>query len=183
MPGMADLYRGWAEAEGAVFHYVSGTPWQLYEPLSDFLFSEEVGFPRGSMHLREVRKNLLSFRTWTDLVELVSSGANTPERKYALIVEKLERFPQRHFRLVGDTGEGDPEIYRRLAREFPEQVIEIVMRDITGDRIHRPERVAGMTVIPAASSVPSDSPSLADPPVCGDSLLPFDPQLQGRLGR
>lgn len=150
-PGMPELYREWAEEEGAIFHYVSGTPWQFYEPLRDFLFAEEVGYPRGSLHLRTVRTNLLSVRTWRDLFELTFSGANTPERKYAVIAEKLERFPQRRFRLVGDTGEGDPEIYRRLAEEFPEQVLEIVIRDVTGDRIHRPERLRGMTVIPADS--------------------------------
>jgi hypothetical protein len=41
-PQMAEMYQGWT---GASFHYVSGGPWQLYRPLSEFLFSEKGGVP------------------------------------------------------------------------------------------------------------------------------------------
>lgn len=37
VPGMADLFRRWAAGDHIVFHYVSGSPWQLYPALSDFL--------------------------------------------------------------------------------------------------------------------------------------------------
>ncbi len=33
--GMAELYHQWAQ-QGCVFHYVSGSPWQLYLPLAEF---------------------------------------------------------------------------------------------------------------------------------------------------
>src|SRR5262249_46616747 len=33
VPGMADLYRQW-QGRGATFHYVTRSPWQLYEPLA-----------------------------------------------------------------------------------------------------------------------------------------------------
>ena len=36
VPGMANLYRE-LERSGAVFHYVSASPWQLYPPLSKFM--------------------------------------------------------------------------------------------------------------------------------------------------
>lgn len=42
-PGIAKMYQKWNDAS---FHYVSGSPWQLYEPLSRFLFSEKGGFPK-----------------------------------------------------------------------------------------------------------------------------------------
>ena len=45
VPGMATLYRQWAD-RGAVFHYVSASPWQLYAPLADFLAAEQ--FPAGT---------------------------------------------------------------------------------------------------------------------------------------
>ena len=51
--GMADLYRGWAVQSNAVFHYVSGSPWQLYPSLSDF--ARHTGFPPGTFHLRQFR--------------------------------------------------------------------------------------------------------------------------------
>jgi phosphatidate phosphatase APP1 len=33
---------------------------------------------------------------------------------------------------VGDAGERDPEIFARLARRNPEQIVRIVIRDMTG---------------------------------------------------
>ena len=50
--GMPELYRDCAIA-GAVFHFVSGSPWQLYEPLSEFCRAE--GYPVGSFHLKRFR--------------------------------------------------------------------------------------------------------------------------------
>ena len=59
-PQMAKMYQGFS---GASFHYVSGGPWQLYRPLSEFLFSEQEGFPEGTFHMKQVSKNLLSAST------------------------------------------------------------------------------------------------------------------------
>ncbi len=50
--GMAPVYRRWAE-QGAVFHYVSSSPWQLFQPLSEMTTAS--GFPSGSLHLRAFR--------------------------------------------------------------------------------------------------------------------------------
>jgi len=52
IPGMAALFRQWSAA-GAAFHYVSSSPWQLYEHLAEHLAVE--GFPAGSFHLRAFR--------------------------------------------------------------------------------------------------------------------------------
>jgi hypothetical protein len=53
VPGMAEAYRKWA-ADGAAFHYVSASPWQLYDPLARFLAVE--GFPEGSFAMMNVGK-------------------------------------------------------------------------------------------------------------------------------
>ncbi len=45
-------YAGWAD-RGAAFHYVSGSPWQLYRFITGFL--DENGFPPGSAHLKNFR--------------------------------------------------------------------------------------------------------------------------------
>ena len=50
--GMAELYSRWQD-ESAVFHYVSSSPAQLYQSLSEML--EYEGFPRGSIHLKVIR--------------------------------------------------------------------------------------------------------------------------------
>ncbi len=120
VPGMAGLYRRWAD-DGAVFHYVSASPWQLYVPLAEFL--QAAGFPHGSFHLKDFHGVGKGF------VELFA----TPERTKRQAIEPiLAAFPDRKFVLVGDSGERDPEIYAALAREHPEQVARIVIRDLGG---------------------------------------------------
>jgi hypothetical protein len=116
--GMPELYRRW-EKVGARFHYVSASPWQLYEPMAEFLAAEK--FPRGSLHMKMFR---LHDRSALNLL-----GA---QHKYKpeVIDKILTDFPQRRFVLVGDSGEQDPEIYGELARRHPEQVVRILIRHV-----------------------------------------------------
>ncbi len=117
VPGMADLYRGWAE-QGAVFHYVSNSPWQLYEPLAELL--DRGGFPAGSVHLR-----LLRFKDST-LIDFLREGSRAKE---GTLLSLLERWPERRFVLVGDSGEQDPEVYGDIARARSGQVLRILIRN------------------------------------------------------
>ena len=145
-PQMAEMYQGWT---GASFHYVSGGPWQLYRPLSEFLFSEKGGFPEGTFHMKQVSKNLLGAHTWEDLKELVTNENVTFEQKVSQISEIMQRFPERKFILVGDSGEKDPEVYREIKKKFPNQVQEIKIRDVVNDREKNKSRLEGMTIIEA----------------------------------
>jgi hypothetical protein len=121
VPGMAALYRGWA-SNGAAFHYVSASPWQLF-PLLD-AFAETNGFPAGAWCLKHWR---LKDRTFKSLFE-------DPEKyKVATVGALMRQYPERRFVLVGDSGERDPEAYAALARAFPEQVKAIFIRDVTGE--------------------------------------------------
>ena len=120
-PGMADLYQRWA-GEGAQFHYVTASPWQLYVPLSEFV--RRNGFPTGTFHMKTFRAKDSSF------LSLMKS----PERYKPPVIEELFRqFPNRRFVLVGDSGEKDPEIYGALARKHPRQVARILIRDVTDE--------------------------------------------------
>jgi phosphatidate phosphatase APP1 len=117
---MAEVYRQW-DAKGAQFHYVSASPWQLHLPLAEF--TRTNGFVPGSWHMKQWR---LKDRTFHSLFE-------DPEiYKVETIAPLLRQFPQRRFVFVGDSGERDPEAYAKLAREFPEQVAGIFIRDVTG---------------------------------------------------
>jgi Uncharacterized conserved protein (DUF2183) len=149
-PGMAEMYQG---LNASPFHYVSGGPWQLYEPLSQFLSSERAGFPEGSFHMRTVRKNLVSADTWEDLEDLVTNKNATMELKLSYIREIMQRFKDRHFILIGDSGEKDPEVYRQIKDQFKERVREIRIRDIVNDREKNPSRLEGMTIIEAPTVV------------------------------
>ncbi len=116
VPGMAEAYRNWSD-EGADFHYISASPWQLYEPLEAFL--EQSGFPSGTFHLKTFRLKDSSILNLFDSPE---------ETKTDSIETLLEQFPERRFILVGDAGERDPEIYGTLARKYPYQIERIYIR-------------------------------------------------------
>ena len=131
--------------DSATFHYVSGAPWQLYTVLFEFIASS--GLPMGSFHMKDIPTNLLSLHTWSDLLKLI--GDATVEQKTNQISEILKTFPNRTFTLVGDSGEHDPEIYRDLRKQYGDQIEEIIIRDVINARKHDPQRLAGMTIIPA----------------------------------
>ena len=120
VPGMASLYKSW-EAKGAAFHYVSSSPWQLFEPLDELL--TDSGFPVGSYHLRSYR-----FGDPSVFKVFISKKRN----KYNIIKSIFRMFPERRFVLVGDSGEKDAEIYGKVARKFPKQVERILIRRVEG---------------------------------------------------
>jgi phosphatidate phosphatase APP1 len=119
--GMSDVYRRWAKA-GAQFHYVSASPWQLYDPLSQFV--QAAGFPSGTFHLKRFRLKDSSFlKLFEDPIPY----------KLSMIEPLVESFPDRKFILVGDSGQKDPEIYGIVARRYPSQVTRVYIRDVTGE--------------------------------------------------
>jgi hypothetical protein len=138
--GMASLYRHWQEL-GCCFHYVSSSPWQLYGPLAELC---ELGeFPNGSMHLNyfNVRSEMLKrFRPLRR------------NKKVCIIINIFRRLPDRKFILVGDSGEKDPEIYRFLARRFPEQVKAIAIRELP-ERPLGKQRCAKLATIPSSTQL------------------------------
>lgn len=150
-PGMVSLYNNWGNAS---FHYVSGAPWQLYNPLTNFLFDDNQGFPTGSMHMKNVRKNFFNLSTWRDLRELITNENVTYDQKFGQISNLMETFPNRQFILIGDSGEKYPEIYREIRNRYPDQVSEVYIRDVVNAREHNPERLDGMKIIPARTIQP-----------------------------
>lgn len=118
--GMPKLYQE-AASRNVMFHYVSGSPWQLYTPLRAFWESE--GYPIGSFHLKRFR-----FRDTARKIR------RSPQMNYKLssIEPILDSFPERKFILVGDSGEQDPEIYGTLLRSYPHQVKGAFIRAVHG---------------------------------------------------
>jgi phosphatidate phosphatase APP1 len=105
VPGMADFYQRLARERSATFHYISASPWQLYEPMADFVQANK--FPAGTFNLKEFRwKNRTALSLFAD-----------PEKYKPTVIEPLLK----------------PEIYAALARKFPEQIQRIYIRDVTGE--------------------------------------------------
>ncbi|MEM9159667.1 MAG: phosphatase domain-containing protein [Verrucomicrobiota bacterium] len=119
--GMATLYRDF-EKSGATLQFVSSSPWQLYKPLLDFLAANN--FPWAPLQLKSVR-----FRDET-LFNLFKKGTTT---KPAQIEPILKAYPKRKFILIGDSGEQDPEVYGEIARRYPENITNILIRNISGE--------------------------------------------------
>jgi hypothetical protein len=116
--GLHAVYREWAAA-GASFHYVSSSPWPLFEPLNDFC--QQVGFPSGSYHLRLLRLRDHMLRR-IPVIRRRGKGGK--------IKAILRSFPHRRFVLVGDSAERDPEIYGAAARLYGDRVAGIYIRQV-----------------------------------------------------
>jgi len=121
-PGMARLYQDLVESHRTEFHYVSASPWQLYSPLAEF--TRTNGFPSGTFALKKFR--------WKDR-SFPSLFAHPEKYKSAVIEPLLKRFPHRRFVFIGDSGERDPEIYATLARQYPGQVVCVLIRDVSDE--------------------------------------------------
>jgi hypothetical protein len=119
VPGMPQLYRRWA-ADGAAFHYVTASPWQLYPPLEEF--RSAAGFPAGTFDMQLFR--------WKDRTVL-NLFADPDKLKQSAIETLLKDFPERQFICVGDSGQHDPELYAAFARRYPRQIIGIYIRNVT----------------------------------------------------
>ncbi|KAJ7497615.1 hypothetical protein FB451DRAFT_1212165 [Mycena latifolia] len=136
IPGMGEWYTGmWTR--GVRFHYVSNGPFELLPVLADFFQVSQL--PPGSIKLRSYAgRSLFS--------GLLSAPA---VRKRAGVQEILHAFPESRFFLIGDSGEQDLELYAEFARERPEQVLGVFIRDVeSGEVIEDP---TGLNAIGASS--------------------------------
>ncbi len=143
LPEMAKSY---SDLGDVPVHYVSGGPQQMFGPLYDFLIIEPGGFPEGTFHLNFFPKNFLSAETRR---LAVGGFTSTFDHKVAEITKLMKKFPRRQFILIGDSGEVDPEVYKKIRSERPDQVKEIRIRDLINDADPNanPYRLEGMVVI------------------------------------
>ena len=130
VPEMAQIYRAlYQDPTNASFHYVSGGPWPLYNPVADFLIKKE-GFPAGSFHMRTVDKKISAATFLNDLKLLVEDGFSlsdlsreeTRKHKVAEITTLMTNLPDRQFYLIGDSGEKDPEAFGEIRSKFSKLV-------------------------------------------------------------
>jgi phosphatidate phosphatase APP1 len=145
VPDMAAAYK---ELGDIPVHYVSGGPEQLFGPLYDFLITGPGGFPEGTFHLKFFSSHP-SLASANNLMQFLGSSLEvTYKHKLKEITELMNRFPERKFILVGDSGEIDPEVYNEIRKQRPAQVQEIRIRDLINDNVVNNFRLTGMTVIP-----------------------------------
>ncbi len=150
IPGMPELYKQCAAA-GAAFHYVSGSPWQLFEPLAEFW--REQQFPQGSFHLKRFRLR--------ETARKIRTTSPQKAHKRAAIEPLLAAYPQRRFVLIGDAGEQDPEIYSSLMRDCPDQIAHVFIRSVRGRAVDA-QRIARFPFIPERFTLYEDVAEIAE---------------------
>lgn len=117
--GVGDLYQALQKGRNPIF-YVSSSPWNLHELLSDFM--QLNGIPHGPMFLQD----------W-GIDETTLLMASHREHKLEQIQLLVGYYPSMQFVLIGDSGQHDPEIYLEVIRAHPGRIRAAFIRDVTSD--------------------------------------------------
>ncbi len=147
VPGMADLYRTVLGAHpGAPTMYVSTGAWNTAPTLRRFL--RRNGFPEGALLLTD----------WGP----TSTGwfRSGREHKRACLRGLADDFPRIRWLLVGDDGQQDPSLYAEFARQNPDRVRAIAIRQLSAT-----EQVLAHGTATERMGQDSDSVSTAAPQV------------------
>lgn len=117
IPGMAALYRELA-AQGCLIVYLTATPYQLAPFLLKFL--REQGFPEGPLFLR-----------WL--------GYGRFGHKWRTVHRILSGMERQRCVLIGDSGEQDLQIYRRICETpvFAKRIEKILIRHVPGTPLQK----------------------------------------------
>ena len=121
-PGVAAFYEALRKGPGGdeknPIFYVSSSPWNIYDVISEFMDLQKV--PKGPIILRD----------W-DIGWGALSSARHFGHKGVAIRNIMKLYPDLQFILIGDTSQHDPEIYSQIVSEFPKRVAAIYIRDVT----------------------------------------------------
>ncbi len=143
-PGVAAFYQALRNGIGGheknPIFYVSSSPWNIYDVISEFMDIQKI--PHGPLLLRD----------WDIGLSALSSSHHFGHKGLA-IRNIMQLYPAMQFILIGDTSQHDPEIYRQIVGEFPDRVKAIYIRDVTrtGDRTSAVKKLADEVI--AAHSI------------------------------
>ena len=119
--------------------YVSSSPWNLYDLLTDFL------------RLNGILEGPLLLRAWGLDADARPTGGHL-EHKLSHIRAILTTYRALDAVLIGDSGQHDPEVYAQVVTDFPGRVRAIYIRDVTVTS--RDEEVASIAAKVQAAGVP-----------------------------
>ncbi|TWU61660.1 App1 family protein [Crateriforma conspicua] len=108
--------------------YVSSSPWNLHDLLSDFL--ELNSIPAGPLLLRDLG---------IDRDKFIKSGH---DHKKVKALRLMHDYPDLPFILIGDSGQEDARLYAEIAAEHPNRIAAILIRDVDPETIsHHDQKV------------------------------------------
>jgi phosphatidate phosphatase APP1 len=135
-PGVSHLYRalhaGASGEEANAMLYVSRAPWGIYEILDEFFRRHEI--PVGP---------ILFLREW-GISWRHPVARRAVDHKRVLIEAMMRLYHDMPFVLIGDSGQHDPEIYRRIVDQTGDRVRAVYIREVTARRPERSGEVAAM---------------------------------------
>jgi len=121
-PGIAAFYealRVGKDMQGQnPFFYVSSSPWNLYDFLSEFLIIHKI--PNGPLMLRDIGLSREQFIAGSHKLH-----------KLKQIEHIFEVCHDLQFILIGDSGQEDPEIYLQVIKDYPGRVKRIYIRNVS----------------------------------------------------
>lgn len=124
-PGVAAFYRalhaGLTGKDRNPLFYVSNSPWNLYDLLSEFFHLQNI--PVGPV---------IFLRNW-GVTHRAILPTQQQEHKLGLIRQMLEVYTDWPVILIGDSGEADPEIYYEIVRQYPGRVRAVYIRNVERD--------------------------------------------------
>ena len=124
-PGIAAFLRalcsGYDDRFSNPLFYVSGSEWNLFDLLVNFFNYHDI--PEGPLFLRDKGIRF----------DKPDAAPSEKEYKYSQICRILDTFPKLKFICIGDSGQHDPEIYQQVVKEYPDRILGIYIRDISGD--------------------------------------------------
>ena len=123
--GVASFYNALQQGSNGTqnnpIFYVSSSPWNLYDLLTDFMTLQNI--PPGPLCLRDLG---------IDRDKLITTGHGS--HKLSQIKQIMETYPHLPFILIGDSGQHDPEIYRQVAELYPGRINAIYIRDVAAEK-------------------------------------------------
>jgi phosphatidate phosphatase APP1 len=120
------LHKGYSGKCYNPIFYVSSSQWNIYDLLVDFCTFRNI--PKGIFMLENFKK--IRFRKLFKL----RGRLNPHMHKINKISLLLETYPHLNFILIGDSGQKDAEIYKKIALEYPGRILAIYIRDIRKSR-------------------------------------------------
>lgn len=121
-PGVAELYKALTHDQGNYYKnplwFISGSSWNLYDLLDDFCHIKNI--PKAPFQLRKLG---VTKQQWVKTA--------TIEYKMKEIRPVMNLMAPLPFILIGDSGQKDPEIYKKVVEEYPGRIKSIYIRDVS----------------------------------------------------
>jgi phosphatidate phosphatase APP1 len=124
LDGVAALYQVLQRGDNGIpmnpIFYISSSPWNLHDLLTDFIRFNDI--PPGPLLLHDFGMDHTKF--------IRDRGQNHKLEKALSIMDAYPDYP---FILIGDSGQEDPIIYSEMTRMRPNRIKSIYIRDVDPD--------------------------------------------------